>query len=175
MFKARAPVEALGGRAGLLSPLGPLGDFFKRLQLSHMFDMISADLAVEFNRLREARNKVSHSWDAEVIGEFFLRGKLAEMFPVEAIMAEREDWGQILPSLNPLQVFRIRVIWLLGRLAYEAPLYARIRDAQLPPGNVLYGDLKPERLGQIMNVVGSAGSLVVRAKKREAGHQSHPS
>lgn len=147
IFKAQIPKNVPGGKARLLGPYGPFSDLFKRLQLAYIFEMLSADLVVDLDRLRKARNKLSHTWDISKLNDFFAREPISDIFPVETLLAEDPDrFPNLASSLDVLQAFRLRIVWILTRLTYEAPLYMRARQRRLDSRKALYGENHPKRL-----------------------------
>ncbi|HEU4826298.1 MAG TPA: hypothetical protein VFS85_07460, partial [Dongiaceae bacterium] len=96
--------------------------------------------------------------------DFYTRGKIAEIFPVDTLLLERPDLFPQLPSeLEPIQTFRIRVIWMTARLSYEAPLFARSRESRLVPQKALYGPNHPARLASISELAMNACRDILRA------------
>lgn len=167
MFKAEIADDVPGGKSKLFGPYGPFADLFKRLQLAFIFEMLSPELVADFDRLRETRNELSHTWDIAKLDEFFTRGRVSEVFPIETILGDRPDWFPDLTSpLCALQAFRLRMIWMLARLAYEAPLYARARHRRLNPEKALYGPNKPERLTEVSRLASVASREVVYPANR---------
>jgi hypothetical protein len=153
MFKANTRDGVPGGKAKLFGPYGPFSDLFRRLQMAFLFDMISPDLVADFDRLREARNSLSHTWDIETLDGFFTRGRVNDIFPIESLLGTRLDWFPTdTDTLEPLCSFRVRVVWLVSRLTYEAPLYARARGLGLQPAKALFGPNCPKRLGEISRI-----------------------
>ena len=47
--------------SSLLGPMGPLGDFNKRLKIAAISDFISDDCLIYFDELRKIRNRIAHS------------------------------------------------------------------------------------------------------------------
>jgi hypothetical protein len=52
-------------------------------------------------------------------------------------------------SLSLLEKFKIRLIWLAGRLAYEAAYYAEAKNKRLNPIRALYGPNHPVALSTV--------------------------
>ena len=139
-FKAALPEGVPGGKAKLFSGYGPLSDFAKRIQMAHVFAVLSPDLMTELDRLRSVRNTISHSWNVADLGEFLIGGRLADMFRVEELLPEHDEIAsEFSGGFEPLAAFRIRLVWILGRLVYEAAAYNRAKQARLIPSHALYG------------------------------------
>jgi hypothetical protein len=64
----------------------------------------------ELDRLRSARNAISHSWNIDSLKDFFTKGRLADMHRMEEVLAERKDLTEELsPGFEPLAAFRCSV------------------------------------------------------------------
>jgi len=149
-FKAVLPDRIPGGKASLFSGYGPLTDLAKRIQLAYAFDVLSRDLMHELDRVRAARNAISHSWDVSTLTDFFTKGRVADIHPIEEMFYEREELTKEFPgAFEPLPAFRIRLTWISGRLVYEAAAYNRAKQARLPPARALYGKPAPKWLTQV--------------------------
>jgi hypothetical protein len=141
VFKATLRDDIPGGKSSLLGGYGPLADLSKRIQLAHAFEVMSPDLMLELDHLRVARNAISHSWDLSSMSEFYTGGRVAKMFRVEDPVLENSELrDEFSKKFSDESRFRVRVIWLLCRLAYEAKSYQRAKDAKLTPQRVLYGN-----------------------------------
>ena len=128
-----------GGKDRLFSGYGPLSDFSKRIQLAYAFNIFSSDLMLELDNLRSVRNAISHSWDIESLDGFLIQGKLASMYRMEELVLEIKDIAkEFSGNLNPVTAFRIRLVWIVGRLVYESAAYNRAKEANLDPFQVLY-------------------------------------
>ncbi len=90
-FKEVLPDRIPGGKGSMLGAYGALSDLAKRIQLAYAFDIFSPDLMEELDRLRYARNAISHSWNIESLKGFFTKGRLADMHRMEEVLAERKD------------------------------------------------------------------------------------
>jgi hypothetical protein len=162
LFVSVVPKGFHGGKAKLLGPYGPFSDLFKRIQLAHVFQLTSPDLMQDFDRLREARNELSHSWDLERLEGYFTRGRVKDVFPIDMLLHERPDWlPSDLATLDAAQSFRLRVAWLVARLAYEAPLYVRAKDRRLRPERTLYGPNHCKRLSIVSELAMKASREIV--------------
>jgi DNA-binding MltR family transcriptional regulator len=150
-FKKVLPEGIPGGKDNLLSGFGPLSDLSKRIKIAYAFDVLSADLMEELDRLRSARNKISHSWDIESLDDFFTKGRLADMQRIEESLAKSADFGEkLVKGFSPIETFRVRLVWIVGRLVYEAAGYNRAKAQGVPPHRALYGGKPaPKWLGDI--------------------------
>ncbi|MER8505057.1 MULTISPECIES: hypothetical protein [unclassified Mesorhizobium] len=137
-FKAALPDGIPGGKAAMLSGYGPLSDFAKRIQLAYAFDVLSADLMTNLDHVRSVRNKLSHSWDINDVKDFFEKGRLADMYPVEKLLLDHEQFPDVAGPFEPIASFRIRMAWVLARLVYEAAAYGRAKALRLKPSEALY-------------------------------------
>lgn len=150
MFKREIPVGVPGGRSALMSGFGPLARLSQRIQLAFAFGWLSKDLLVEFDHIRKIRNDLSHSWD---IGP--LEARMAELIdvkqsPIEEFLGD----GVHLPKnfhllMSSLDRFRVRAIWLLGRLTYESRLWVPALKSGIVPEKALYGPYVPAMLSSI--------------------------
>jgi hypothetical protein len=150
MFKKEIPDDVPGGRNALLSGFGPLSRLSQRIQMAHAFGWMSKDVLIEADHLRKVRNDISHRWDMSL-----LQAKLDDLIatvqhPVEQYLGD----GIRLPeglhlSLSAEQKFRIRLVWLLGRIAYESRLWVAAIKAGLQPHQALYGPNQPALLREV--------------------------
>jgi hypothetical protein len=83
VFRSEVPNGIPGDASALFAPYGPFSSFFNRLQLAFVFDLISGDLIMDFDRLRKARNAISHSWNSSSFHDLHLTSGLQELYPVE--------------------------------------------------------------------------------------------
>jgi DNA-binding MltR family transcriptional regulator len=110
-FKTVLPNGVPGGKKNMLGGYGPLSDLAKRIQLAYAFDVFSQDLMLDLDRVRTARNAIAHSWDIDQLGDILGHGRLADIHPVEELLAEREIiTKEFAKRLAPLTAFRIRLI-----------------------------------------------------------------
>jgi hypothetical protein len=152
-FKEVLPDRIPGGKGSMLGAYGALSDLAKRIQLAYAFDIFSPDLMEELDRLRYARNAISHSWNIESLKDFFTKGRLADMHRMEEVLAERKDLTEELSrGFEPLAAFRLRLIWIVGRLVYEAAAYNRAKKAGLHPARALYGKPAPKWLKEVSTI-----------------------
>lgn len=150
MFRREIPDGVPGGRSELLSGFGPLSRLSQRVQMAYAFGWLSKDLLIEIDHLRKIRNDVSHKWDMKL-----LETKLSEL--IEQRQQKIEEYlgdGVRLPenfhaSLQPIQKFRVRLVWLLGRITYETHLWVPALKENLIPQKVLYGTNAPAMLGEV--------------------------
>jgi hypothetical protein len=148
-FKAALPDGIPGGKASMMSGYGALADLAKRIQLAYAFDVLSGDLMTELDKVRSVRNKLAHSWDIADLSQFFGAGKLADIHPVEELLAERSELAQLNGPFEPLTAFRIRMVWVVGRLVFETAAYHRAKSARLHPKKALYGTPAPKWLVEV--------------------------
>lgn len=150
MFKREIPDGVPGGRSALMSGFGPLARLSQRIQMAFAFGWLSKDLLIEFDHIRKIRNDLSHRWDIEVL-EQRMRELIEEK---QTPFDEQLGDGLRLPknfhaSLQPFERFRVRAIWLLGRLTYESRLWVPALRAGLSPAEALYGPSAPAMLRAI--------------------------
>jgi len=149
-FKNILPDGIPGGKGNMFGAYGPLSSLSKLIQIAYAFDVLSGDLLEELDRLRSARNLISHSWDIASLDDFFTKGRLADMHRMEELLPEREGLEEeFSQEFQPLEAFRIRVVWISGRLQYEAAAYNRSKVTRVRPSRVLYGKPTPKLLTQI--------------------------
>jgi hypothetical protein len=71
-------------------------------------------------------------------------------------MQKATDESTAFPELDvtfdPASAFRIRLIWLMGRLSYEASLYHPAKLGGLNPHQALYADGGTEWLTQVSKI-----------------------
>lgn len=156
-FKAMLPDGVPGGRGAMFSGYGPLSDLSKRIRLAYAFDVLSPDLMLELDRVRAVRNRISHDWDMKTAADVLDSPSLAAMYPVEADLRERMADT---PELDGVAGFRVRLVWLLGRLTYEVLAYHRAKQARLSPMRALYEDGGTEWLRQVSAVCMTAARSI---------------
>lgn len=169
MFKIAVPDGVPGGKSDILGRMGPFSDLAKRIQLSYIFKMISRDLCTDLDKLRIARNKLAHTWDITSLREFFEEPRIATINGPTEVLHERRDWfPNPLTDLSGLQRFRINLLWLTARMAYEARFWAKARRHRLQPYHALYGKNCPRLLGRVSHVAIVATRQVVEDGRKSA-------
>lgn len=139
-FKKIIPGDIPGGAAEMINGYGPLSDFSKRIRLAYAFDVFSKDLMVDIDKIRSIRNRIAHDWDFINQKDFYIRGRIAELAPIEGYLLDDADFSSVISKItDPSDIFRVRLIWILGRLTYEASAYHRAKEARLSPHRALYG------------------------------------
>lgn len=147
MFKREIPSGVPGGRSSMLSGYGSLSRFSQRIQVAYAFNWMSSDILEELDKLRKIRNDTSHSWDINSV-----RGKLDTLIDGRMIRIEEQLGDGIrLPerfweTLPKESIFRVRLIWLLGRCFYESHLFATAIRLRLNPQLALYGEARTNLL-----------------------------
>lgn len=163
MFKREIPDNVPGGRSGLLSGFGPLARLSQRLQMAFAFGWLSKDLLVELDHLRKIRNEVSHKWDPTLLSKRLDELIEKKQSPIEEHLGDGVRFPNgFHESLQPMQRFRIRVIWTLGRLTCEARLWVPASKADINPTQALYGKNPPAMLRGIAAVSVKCTQAVLR-------------
>lgn len=153
MFKREIPDNVPGGRSALMSGFGPLARLSQRIQMAFAFGWLSKDLLIEFDHIRKIRNDLSHKWDIELLEQ-----RMKELIEEKQTPFEEElGDGVRLPenfheSMQPLDRFRVRTIWMLGRLTYETRLWVPAVKAGIAPEEALYGPNSPIMLRSIASI-----------------------
>lgn len=163
MFKREIPEGVTGGRGALMSGFGPLARFSQRIQMAFAFGWLSKDLLIEFDHIRKIRNELSHKWDVELLEQRMKELIEEKQMPFEEQLGD----GVHLPenfhaSMQPLDRFRVRVIWMLGRLTYETRLWVPALKAGIAPQDALYGPNAPLMLRAISAASVALTKTVVR-------------
>lgn len=163
MFRREIPDGVPGGRSALMSGFGPLARLSQRIQMAFAFGWLSRDLLIEFDHIRKIRNDLSHKWDVEL-----LERKLSEFIeekqtPFEGQLGD----GVRLPqnfheSMQPSDRFRVRVVWMLGRLTYETRLWVPALKTGIAPEEALYGPNAPVMLRSIAAISVNATRGIAR-------------
>lgn len=163
MFRREIPDGVPGGRSALMSGFGPLARLSQRLQMAFAFGWLSRDLLIESDHIRKVRNDLSHKWDVGL-----LERKLSEFIeerqtPFEGQLGD----GVRLPqsfheSMQPSDRFRVRVVWMLGRLTYETRLWVPALRAGIAPEQALYGPKAPVMLRAIAAISVNATRAIAR-------------
>lgn len=147
MFKREIPSGVPGGRTSMLSGYGSLSRFSQRIQVAYAFDWMSPDLLEELDKLRRIRNNTSHSWDFDSVRKelnLLIDGRMTRI-------EEQLGDGTRLPKqfwegMSREAIFRVRLMWLLGRCFYESHLFAAAMKRRLNPQLALYGDARTNLL-----------------------------
>jgi len=166
MFKREIPSSVPGGRSSMLSGYGSLSRFSQRIQIAYAFNWMSTDVLEELDKLRKIRNDTSHSWDINSV-----RGKLDALIDDRMLKIEEHLGDGIrLPerfweTLSKEYIFRVRLIWLLGRCFYESNLFATATKLRLDPLLSLYGETKTALLTCVAAKCVAATSEVITIAK----------
>ena len=170
-FRKALPDGVPGGTAEMFGGYGPLSDLSKRIRLAYAFDVVSADLMLALDKVRVARNRISHDWDLTKIEGFHQSGRVSELEPIELYISDRaQRHPELDAELDSSSAFRVRLIWLVGRLTYEATAYHRAKAARLSPFRALYEDGGSAWLQQISTVCMDA-TLVLVERARDTKSQ----
>lgn len=163
LFKEVIPDDVPGGKADMLNGYGPLSDLSKRIRLAHAFGVLSGDLMEAVDRVRSARNRISHDWDLTKIEGFHLTGRVSELPSIEVMLAKRvKDFPELDVTFDPVSAFRVRLIWLMGRLTYEATLHHPATLGGLNPFRALYADGGTAWLVQVSKICMDETRTVIR-------------
>ncbi|WP_027683940.1 hypothetical protein [Rhizobium leguminosarum] len=162
-FKHALPNNVPGGKKDLFGGYGPLSSFAQRIKLAVAFNMVSSDLLLELDKVRNVRNKLSHSWDVSDFSVLLRDSKLTTIEPVEIYMAEREQFKDRIAQLDELGRLRLRLVWIVCRLAYEAHAYHRCKEANLNPSKALYGSPATAWLRSVARISLDASKRIIAA------------
>lgn len=163
MFKREIPDGVPGGRSALMSGFGPLARLSQRLQMAYAFGWLSKELLIEFDHIRKMRNDLSHKWDVEL-----LERKMKEFIEVKQAPFEGQlGDGVRLPenfhkTMQPIDRFRVRLVWMLGRLTYETRLWVPALKGGIAPEEALYGPNAPVMLRKIASISINATKSIAR-------------
>ncbi|QXG41342.1 hypothetical protein [Pseudomonas viridiflava] len=153
MFQREISEGVPGGRSALMSGFGPLARLSQRIQLAFAFDWLSKDLLIELDHIRKIRNDLSHKWDIQLLERRMLELIEKKQNPFEEQLGDGvrlpENFHLLMP---PLDRFRVRVAWMLGRLTYETRLWVPALKAGIAPQTVLYGSNPPIMLRDIAEI-----------------------
>jgi hypothetical protein len=166
LFIREIPNGVPGGRSSMLSGYGSLSRFSQRIQVAYAFGWMSPDVLEELDKLRKIRNDTSHSWDINLVRE-----KLDALIDIRMIKIE-EQLGdgirlpeQFWKALSKEALFRVRLIWLVGRCFYESHLFATAIKRRLNPQLALYGETKIGLLVEVSTkCVASTKMIISRAQ-----------
>lgn len=140
-----------GGKKAMLGRFGPISTLFARIQFAYAFDMVSPDILTPLDRLRDHRNKLSHTWNSVLLADFF-KDPLPQMEGLEEALASRPAAKVLVePNLFPEAALRIRTMWILTRIFYESRYYPLAKASGVTPARALYGPRHPKALGAISN------------------------
>jgi tRNA isopentenyl-2-thiomethyl-A-37 hydroxylase MiaE len=153
MFQREIPQGVPGGRSAIMSGFGPLARLSQRIQLAFAFGWLSKDLLTEFDHIRKVRNDLSHKWDVDLLEQ-----RLTDLIEnKQSRFEESLGDGVRLPkefysSMNSIDRFRVRSVWLLGRMTYETRLWVPALKAGISPEQTLYGQNAPLMLQAIAGI-----------------------
>lgn len=150
MYKREIPEGIPGGRSALMSGFGPLARFSQRIQMAFAFGWLSKDLLIEFDKIRKIRNDLSHKWEIKLLEQRMNELIEDKQTPFEEQLGD----GLHLPenfheSMGSVERFKVRTIWMLGRLTYETCLWVPALKAGISPQDALYGSNTPLMLRSI--------------------------
>jgi hypothetical protein len=137
-----------GGKKAMLGRFGPISSLYSRIQFAYAFDMMNHDILEPLDKLREHRNKLSHTWNASLLLDFF-KDPLPQMDGLEDALQKLRASIAVDAQNFPESAFRIRTIWILTRTFYEARFYPLAKLAGVMPNSALYGVNHPKCLGKI--------------------------
>ena len=166
MYKREIPKGIPGGRDSLFSGYGPFSSLSKRIQVACAFEWMSEDILKDMDSLRKVRNKFSHLWDHESLSGYADKAPTSDISPIETMFKDHEERLLLsgVEKLDAVGRLRVRIIWLLGRLYYEALLYPRAIKQRMNPYMALYGESHPEILSRVAGVCSEYTRQVLRAK-----------
>lgn len=163
MFKREISDGVPGGRSALMSGFGPLARLSQRLQMAFAFGWLSKDLLIEFDHVRKIRNDLSHKWDVELLerrmNEFIETKQKAFEGQLGDGVRLPEDFHE---SMQPIDRFRVRAVWMLGRLTYETRLWVPALKVGIAPEEALYGPNAPVMLRAIAAISVKATKVIAR-------------
>nr|WP_306264663.1 hypothetical protein [Pararhizobium sp. IMCC3301] len=162
-FKHALPDYVPGGKKNMFGGYGPLSSFSQRIKLAVAFNVVSSDLALDLDKIRIVRNKLSHSWDTSDFNVLLKDTKLATIEPIESYLAELEQFDDLIAQLDEVKKLRLRLVWIVSRLAYEAHAYHRCKEANLNPSKALYGDPAPDWLRSVAKISLDASKRIMDA------------
>jgi hypothetical protein len=140
LFKEVLPDEVPGGKSDMLSGYGPLSDLSKRIRMAFAFDLLSSDLMRALDTLRKLRNRISHDWNLKSTEQALNELISAELHPIETALKDiQRKFPSDSPPMKDEHKVRVRLIWLSGRLNYEALIYNKAKTLRLSPNRALYG------------------------------------
>lgn len=146
-----------------MSGFGPLARLSQRIQLAFAFGWLSKDLLIEFDHIRKVRNDISHKWDIELLERRMMELIEKKQRPFEEQLVDGLRLPEnFLSSMQPLDRFRVRTIWLLGRLTYETRLWVPALKAGITPEEALYGPDAPVMLRAISAISVESTKKVAR-------------
>jgi hypothetical protein len=120
----------------------------------------------ELDHIRSARNTISHSWDINSLGNFFQTGRIADMHRMEDLITGDENISaEFAQGFKPLAAFRVRLVWVFGRLVYEAAAYNRAKEVRVRPEQALYEKPRPKWLGEISKICFAATREISKQDK----------
>jgi DNA-binding MltR family transcriptional regulator len=147
MFERHVPQGVPGGKSSLFGANGPLSTLSSRIRLAYAFDLINKDILVDIDRIRKIRNNIAHQWDWGVVNDYILTPHFNDMMKVEDVVCCEDKFLKNIDSdIDLLQKFRIRLVWLASRMAYESAYYADAKRERLDPSRALYGVNHPDAL-----------------------------
>jgi hypothetical protein len=143
----------------LLSPLGPLGDFNKRLKVAALANIIDEDTLSFFDELRKARNRIAHSPRPQPPTALQVRQLIdaapvwLEVFMVEETMAKIDRTSE--------NTLKAAILVHLAKLAWMTLLNPLARRADVPLTILLERPRRPEVFVKLSKLgIGRARNLL---------------
>jgi hypothetical protein len=168
MYKRNLPDEVPGGKPKLFGAFGPFSAFSSKIKMAYCFDLVSADLLVDLDRIRKVRNDLSHAWDHEPLREYFGKEPVNKLFAIEELIgADQLALTQGCETLSAEAKFRVRLGWTLARFTYEANLYQRAKSERLNPRSALYGEHRPKLLMTVSKAALSFTRRMIDSSSRQ--------
>ncbi len=164
MFKREIPQAVPGGRNELLNGFGPLSRLSQRIQIAFAFSWMSTNLLTELDLLRRIRNEISHKWDSELLRERLNELVESKQERLEEQLGNGEHFeAGFHERLSTTAKFRVRLVWLLGRVFYESQYFVPTTKLRLDPQVVLYSGKPPALLSKVASLCVTTTREIIRA------------
>ncbi len=140
----------------LLGPLGPLGDFNKRLKVAALVSLIDADDLVFFDELRKIRNGIAHSRRPHSPSS----AQIEQLIEAAPHWLEAFETDESLVVENPERhteaILKASIVMHLSKLAWRSILGPLAQEAQVPISMLL------EKPPPIFKQISKVGGVITR-------------
>ena len=162
MYRRDLPDDVIGGRSSMLNGFGSLASLFQKIQFASAAQWISADILAEADALRKLRNRIAHTWNQDSIKKEIEQHIEKNMFKFEELLDETSLFElKAHVTGRPDQLFRLRTIWLTGRIFYEAEVFPAAPKRLVNNAEYYHAKHAPKLLTKIAKLCTSSSNALM--------------